>query len=144
MPHVTGKPGVLAQDDLRPGAFRNRARIQPHEDVRGGAAQFQCGLGSNRLYVRYPTNAVRSEDSLGLFHVTTLLRLDLGPVGVGEKQAFLVNSESHRGVAERELSEGCGPLNHSAPVFVFAANDVSPFIVAATDWGQVKRADRAA
>ena len=61
--HVTGKARVFAENDLRPRAFRNGARIQLRENVGGGPAQFQRGLGRDRLNVGDAADAIRAEDS---------------------------------------------------------------------------------
>src|SRR5262249_29501426 len=69
--HVTGKPGVFAEHNLRAHAFRERARIQLRENVRGRAAKLECGLGRNRFNVGDSTNAVRPKNFCRRFHGLT-------------------------------------------------------------------------
>ena len=62
--HVAGEAGVLADDDAVLAA-RAGLGLEVLEDVRGGAAELQGGLGGDRLDVGGATDAVGAEDFLG-------------------------------------------------------------------------------
>ena len=65
--HVAGKPRVLADDDLVPAAAA-RLAFEVFENVRGGAAQFERGLGGDGFNVGRAADAVRAEDFFGGTH----------------------------------------------------------------------------
>ena len=59
--HVTGKAGVFAEHDLV-SAVAARLRLQVLENVAGGAAEFEGGLGGDGFDVCRAADAVGAED----------------------------------------------------------------------------------
>ena len=67
--HVTGKARVFAQHNFGARTFRNGARIQLRENMRGGAAEFQRSLSGDWLDIGDAADAVSAENSFCLRHV---------------------------------------------------------------------------
>src|SRR5213082_3205215 len=69
--------------------------------------------------------------------------MDFGSISVAKEDGLLVYTERRGCILERELLNARRDmLNNLGPVPILAPKDVAIFIVAATDWGQVKTADR--
>src|SRR4051794_13783035 len=109
----------------------------------GGTPEFQRGLGRNWLDVRHPPHPVRSENLGRLHHmVTRSLRLDLGAIGVADEYALLIHPKRQGRIFQRKFIKTRGALNDSAPILIVTPNNVSPFVPAATDRGQIHSGDR--